>query len=251
MTRVVLLGSGGYHPTEERHTACVLLPESGIVLDAGTGFFRVRELLRTPTLDILLTHAHLDHACGLTYLLDVLWGKSVDSVRVHARPSDLEVVARRLFGSPLFPIPFEYELVPIDGAFAIGPWRVALRHQVHPGGSLGFHLEGPGGKLAYVTDTTADPEDAAQVDFVASVDLLIHECYFPNGQENLARRSGHSTVGAVAQLAVRAGVRQLVLVHANPLAPAAELAALEAAAREHFPATLLGTDRLELTLKGQ
>ena len=56
-----------------------MLPEVGVVLDAGTGFYRVREHLRTSELDVFLTHAHLDHVVGLTYLFDV--------VRDTARPA--------------------------------------------------------------------------------------------------------------------------------------------------------------------
>ena len=48
---VVFLGTAGYHPNETRHTSCVMIPEMGIVLDAGTGFFRVRQHLRATTLD--------------------------------------------------------------------------------------------------------------------------------------------------------------------------------------------------------
>src|SRR5579871_6726587 len=61
------LGTGGYHPNERRHTACLLLPEVGVVFDAGTGAFRIRERLRTPDIQLFLTHAHLDHVVGLTY----------------------------------------------------------------------------------------------------------------------------------------------------------------------------------------
>ena len=67
-----LLGTTGYHPNARRHTACLMLPEQGIVLDAGTGMFRVRSRLKTRELDIFLTHAHLDHVVGLTYLFDTL-----------------------------------------------------------------------------------------------------------------------------------------------------------------------------------
>ena len=56
-----LLGTTGYHPNDQRHTACMMLPEIGVVLDAGTAMFRVRDRLCTKTLDIFLTHAHLDH----------------------------------------------------------------------------------------------------------------------------------------------------------------------------------------------
>ncbi len=64
-----LLGTTGYHPNERRQTACFMLPELGIVLDAGTGMFRVHDHLQTDTLDIFLSHAHLDHILGLTFLV--------------------------------------------------------------------------------------------------------------------------------------------------------------------------------------
>ena len=35
--RLMFLGTGGYHPTESRHTACLFQPETGLVFDAGTG----------------------------------------------------------------------------------------------------------------------------------------------------------------------------------------------------------------------
>lgn len=39
--RLKLLGTGGYHPNEIRHTPCLLLPEQGIAFDAGTAAFRL------------------------------------------------------------------------------------------------------------------------------------------------------------------------------------------------------------------
>ena len=72
--KLIILGSTGYHPNELRHTACFMLPEIGVVLDAGTGIFRVRRTLQTPDLTIFLTHAHVDHIVGLTFLFDVLNG---------------------------------------------------------------------------------------------------------------------------------------------------------------------------------
>ncbi len=66
-----------------------MLPEVGVVLDAGTGMFRIRDLIQTSTLDIFLSHAHLDHIVGLTFLLDVLSKKKLDRVTVHALPEKL------------------------------------------------------------------------------------------------------------------------------------------------------------------
>ncbi|HEY5311264.1 MAG TPA: ribonuclease Z, partial [Pirellulales bacterium] len=59
--KLIVLGSTGYHPNDLRQTACVMLPEIGVVLDAGTGMYRVGPLLCTDELHIFLSHAHLDH----------------------------------------------------------------------------------------------------------------------------------------------------------------------------------------------
>src|SRR5205085_7229541 len=102
--KLIALGTAGYHPTERRQTACFLLPELGTVLDAGTGIFRLREHLATPQLDIYLTHAHLDHVAGLTFLLDVFNGKPMERVTIHALPDKLEAVDKHLLDELIFPV---------------------------------------------------------------------------------------------------------------------------------------------------
>ena len=69
--KLVLLGTTGYHPSDRRQTPCLLLPECGVMLDAGTATYRAADYLQTSELDIFLTHAHLDHIIGLTYLFSV------------------------------------------------------------------------------------------------------------------------------------------------------------------------------------
>ena len=109
--KLILLGTTGYHPNNRRHTACLMLPECGIILDAGTAMFRVRDHLATSTLDIFLTHAHLDHVIGLTYLFDVLFEKSMDYVHVHGEPEKLQALEHHLFHEALFPAkpPFHWK----------------------------------------------------------------------------------------------------------------------------------------------
>src|SRR4051812_28869940 len=101
--RIHLLGTAGYHPTDTRHTASFFIPEVGIALDAGTGFYRLRPLLATETLDIFLSHAHLDHVVGLTFLLDIMHGRQVKEVRVHGEAEKLDSIRDHLLADLQFP----------------------------------------------------------------------------------------------------------------------------------------------------
>ncbi|GAF80320.1 unnamed protein product, partial [marine sediment metagenome] len=79
--KIILLGTTGYHPNDRRHTPCMVLPECGVLLDAGTAMFRAGRYLETPDVDIFLTHAHIDHVIGLTYLFDIVRDYPLDHIR--------------------------------------------------------------------------------------------------------------------------------------------------------------------------
>lgn len=245
--KFLVFGTCGYHPSERRQTACLMLPETGIVLDAGTGFFRVREHLATPTLDILLTHAHLDHVVGLTYLLSTLWAKSVDRVTVHGEAVKLTAIQDHLLSAHLFPVPLPCQWQSLaPGRLNLGPVAVTWFPLDHPGGAVGYRLDWANRSLAYVTDTTASPT-APYVQAISGVDLLIHECNFRDDERAWALKTGHSFTSAVAQVAVAAAVKRLLLVHFNPLAPDDDPVDLAAACRI-FPATELASDGMEIEL---
>ncbi|MCA9210497.1 MAG: metal-dependent hydrolase, partial [Planctomycetales bacterium] len=93
---------------------------------------------------------------------------------------------------------------------------------------------------AYVTDTTAS-KDAAYLEHIHGVDLLIHECYFADGWESQAALTGHSCLTPVAQLARAADVKRLVLVHINPMLDQEHPLDLELV-RDVFPAIEVGAD---------
>jgi ribonuclease BN (tRNA processing enzyme) len=243
--KLLLLGTAGYHPSETRHTACLMLPEEGIVLDAGTGFFRVRQHLQSPSLDILLTHAHLDHVAGLTFLLSTLFERQMERVTVYGAADKLAAVREHLLSEHLFPAPLPCEWHPLAaGPLQVGAARVTHFPLVHTGGSIGYRLDFPGRSLAYITDTTA-AADAPYVSQLAGVDLLVHECNFPDGQEAWAAKTGHSCATPVAQIASAARAKRLILTHLDPLGETTHPIDL-AAMRKIFPATELGRDGMEI-----
>ena len=235
--RLLPLGTNGYIPSQGRQTMSFLASEDGaaLVLDAGSGLARLLEpaaqemLAGVARLDIVLTHYHLDHVIGLSYLPGVARDRAV---RIHAPTAPLTLAGpealARLIGPPLFPVPFERWPMPVEvvpygpSGLEVGSFRIAVRAQRHPGGSAGLRL---GDALAYVTDTVLDPETAR---FAAGVRTLLHEVWLTD--EEAAREdaaaTGHSAAGPVGDLARAAGAGELVPVHHHPRRTDAEVRAL-------------------------
>ena len=199
----------------------MVLPELGVIFDAGTGMFRVRDLIQTKTLDIFLSHAHLDHSIGLTFLYDILFEKDVSRVTVHLEKSKIAAIEEHLYNIALFPVKPNFEFQPISGKAdeaveLLDGSKVSAIDLEHPGGSHGFRIDWKDRSLAYITDTTARV-DAEYVDSIQGVDTLVHECYFADGWEDRAEMTGHSCLTPVAQVAAKANAKRLFLVHINPL----------------------------------
>lgn len=241
--RLVLLGTTGYHPNEIRHTACLMLPEVGVVLDAGTAFFRVRDWLATDELDIFLSHVHLDHVFGLSCLFDVLYQRPMRRVTVHAEAAKLAAIEQHFLHELLFPVKLRCDYCPLGGPVALAGGGTLTHFPIdHPGGAVGFRIDWPGRSMAYITDTTADP-NAAYIEQIRGVDLLVHECYFADELREQALLTGHSHTTPVAQVARAANVGRLVMVHLNPMINEVDPVGLEVA-RAIFPQTTLGTDKM-------
>ncbi|MBN1261772.1 MAG: ribonuclease Z [Anaerolineae bacterium] len=257
--KLILLGTNGFLPTDEAQTACFMLPEQGIVLDAGSGLYRLPDYLQTPSLDIYLSHRHGDHVCGLHYLFGGLFkylftrshaalteelletileqaNARLNTVHLHAPQTALTELKNR------FPHLHDWhplqtrETLPNGGAltsFALDP----------PREETGFRLDWPGHSLAYVTDTIADPK-AAYVKEIAGVDLLLHECNGPDRTAQVMATLHHSHTRAVAQVAARAQAKRLILIHKNPIGLTLEEDL--PAARTIFPSIEIGQDGMEI-----
>jgi ribonuclease BN (tRNA processing enzyme) len=226
--------------TPSRATSSLLVVRDGdpVLFDAGTG---VSALCRDPgligdatRLAVVLSHFHLDHVAGLTYLPALLDGVEV-TVWAPGRllGGDSTEILGSLVGPPFLSVglaDFASVRELSSGGNEISSYGVEVRVQpFHPGRSVALRL---GDDLAYCTDTAPDPDSAA---FVRGVSTLVHEAWTPH-----VPTEDHSSAASAAQTAAEADVGRLVLSHIHPLHD--DPAALLAAARPHFTNTEVGYD---------
>ena len=246
--RAWLLGSGGWIPTERRETACVFVRRKsrGLLLDAGTG---VRRLLSEPallegveSLDVVLTHFHLDHVCGLAYtpalpLVPSIWAPGQ---WLYGRPSREILAPLRTFPLSSFEeaeLGEVHELLP--GTQAISEFGITTREQaLHWAPTAGLRIED---ELALLTDTAYE---AASSDFTRGVTHLLHESW--SCSSNPSAQTGDSTAAEAGRVGRDANVRHLTLIHINPLLR--DETQLLADARSFMPSAQIGKDEAELQL---
>jgi len=241
--KLVPLGTTGYHPNELRHTACYVLPECGVVFDAGTGAHRLAEHLVGDEVDVFMSHTHLDHCVGLTFFLNTFYAHPVKRATVHALPRKLKAIREHLFHVDLFPVPINVEWRDLADRVELRDGGVVTHFPVpHPGGAVGFRIDWPGRSLAYVTDTTAAP-DAKYLEKIRGVDLLLHECNFSDDEVSpeFALKTGHSQTSAVARVAKAVDAKRLVMIHLAPHTNKVDPVGLDVA-RKIFPNTELAED---------
>jgi ribonuclease BN (tRNA processing enzyme) len=245
----IVLGSGGWIPTSRRETCCALIREGSraLVIDAGTGIQRLverRELLAgVESVDIVLTHFHLDHVVGLSYLpalelpeRTTIWGAGQLLGGVSTRS-----LLERLLGEPFSSAPFAETasaVREIKDEVDIGPFSIRTRVQaLHATPTLALRI---GDVLTYCTDTAPDP---GNIGFAAGSQVLLHDAWYAQATSD---DGNHSAGGDAGRIAREAGAKRLVLIHINPLQESDETLA-ESAHRE-FAGAEVGVDLASIPL---
>ncbi len=235
------LGVLGYQPYREKHTSCIMMPEYGIVLDAGTGFHLVREHIKTVYLDVFLSHLHDDHICGTLYPLGMLYKKQIKSVVFYGRRGIETFFRKRQFAYPRFPVSISEHEKNLSTAFGFHvfsgeqplwirrngllfrQYAVSAFQLPHPSrGSLAYDFMLEGKRVVYVTDTTLDVKHKKVRHFMRALqtgqppDLLISECNFTNGHEDFAQLTGHTFPRVLAEFLKEVNPRSVALTHLHP-----------------------------------
>jgi ribonuclease BN (tRNA processing enzyme) len=215
---VRILGSGGGAPSGIRETACYLVRDGAraLVIDVGTG---ARRLFGDPALlagvdelQVVLTHFHLDHVCGLPYLASLAIPVTIWAPGRWLYGREAGEILEPLRRPPIAPgdhtrISVVRELR--DGDQDVGGFRVRASAQWnHWAPSAGLRIDD---ELALVTDT---PYERSSSTLAGGVPLLLHEAWSSSSAPLYPDRD--ATGADAARVAREAGVDRLVLIHLNP-----------------------------------
>ena len=250
------------------HTSCLAVTPAGaerpsLVLDAGTGIRTVSALWGDDAFrgTILLTHLHWDHTQGLPFF--AAGDRDDAGVRLlmpSGQDADPRTTLEQVMSPPHFPIGpdgllGDWTIESLDvGDHELESVSVRAAAVTHKGGrTFGYRLADAVGSLAYLPDhvASAQPRRAAAIALVADVDVLVHDAQFGRCESEVAHAYGHSTVDDAIDLALDAGVGELVLFHHAPGRTDDELDDLLEVARTRTTRTALtvslGVEGRELT----
>lgn len=241
------------------NTSCVEVRLNGetILLDGGTGLRQVGLARRQQTsrpIYLLLSHFHWDHIQGIPFFAPLY--RSQGPIQIFG-PVGAEVALRGQMANPTFPVNLESVAVsPIIGEIApgtswdIGEVQIFTAPLRHPGGGLGYRLEGNGHAVVYLTDTEHPAQGVDPIFFhlAQDADVLIYDAQYLPEEYPQKIGWGHSTYEKGIALAQAAGVKQLFLFHHDPGRDDVSIARLERQARSLFPAARVACEGMTVAL---
>jgi ribonuclease BN (tRNA processing enzyme) len=249
------------------HTACMaaFLPQSVVVLDGGTGLMSLGSDLsdlsdqKACPINIFLTHLHYDHILGLPFFPPVY--QKGRQITVYL-PENMAVFLQSLWGRPYFPVslqklPAHVRLKELSGSGCVEleagfcMHYLQMHSNAHEDGVMIYRLCSPERQVAYVSDVelSSDEVMAATASFVSGADVLLCDAqYLPGADYEEHRGWGHNNTQMAQELARKAGVGQLLLIHHEPGRDDAALAAVAAQVANWQPPTQVAAINTRISL---
>ena len=236
MFEILFLGTSAAAPSAQRGLSALIVKhkQTRFLVDCGEG--TLRQIERSETgfehlTHILLTHSHLDHILGLAGLVGgTRHTEAIPSFEIFGGKYTLERV-RPLIDDVVFQgappsAPIHYREITSGIFLETDELRVTAFPVSHRGPDcLGYLFEEKESRLS--PDLEPDPVsrgmklavvgDAGRTDslveIVRDADALVIESTYLDEEVDMARRFSHLTAKDAAELAIHAGVKQLILTH--------------------------------------
>ncbi len=224
------------------NTSCVeVVSAKGtrLVIDCGTGAHELGQaILREggPSRGhVLISHTHWDHIQGIPFFAPLFVpGNSWDIYAPQGFGESLKDTLAGQMEYTYFPVSPEAFGAQVryhnlgEGHFMIDDLSIRTRYLNHPALTLAFRVENAGASFVYSCDHEPHSrdlamgeglihgEDLAHAEFMAGVQMVIHDAQYCAHEYAAKQGWGHSTVEYAVTIGRAAGADQLALTHHDP-----------------------------------
>ncbi len=230
---IILLGTGVAIPQLEKAQSGILVktPDELLLFDCGAGILgRIvqsgYDFTKIQTL--FFTHHHLDHDSDFLALLKAQrlvhddQGSQMPEVAVYGPEGTANHVDRLLDIYDYLSVQVKVVELTDGSIVRVGSAVATARASKHSVPSLAYRLQTPTSVLVYSGDT--EPTETVRDLCHGNVDVLIHECSFP---DSYAPITNHTTPSRLRDLVADLMIDRIVLTHLYPHAAGSENAMIE------------------------
>lgn len=246
--RITFLGTNGWYdsPTGSTVSALIDTKDAYIILDAGFGIVKARELIKeNKPIYLFLTHFHVDHICGLHAISRLGIMQPLTIISHRGLKQMLKTVFNHPYAMPLSELNFKINILEIkEGRYDL-PIKFECLKLDHIDETFGYRFYLEDKIIAYCSDTKPCTND---IKLAEKADLLVHECgYFIKPDNDFW---GHTDPEGAGEVAKKANVKKLCLTHFGPNAfeNKAKRYAGQKRARKIFKNTLAAFDRMTIKI---
>lgn len=217
------------------NTTCLEIRDKNddlIILDGGTGLRELGNHLLAGNFkdgkgiaNWVFTHTHWDHVQGIPFFVPLFIPGN--QFNFHSSVENLEERLRYQHTGTHFPVGFEgfqadkqFHHYPEGQTFKLGTIEVFSKAVRHPGGCYSYKFSEGNKSLIFASDAEFNLEEMENIEtyieYFQGADVLIFDTQY-TFEDSLQKIDwGHSSASMATDIALKAGVKKLVMFHHDP-----------------------------------